>query len=75
LAADCGKAKKMLSWAPSVTFKDLVRIMVDSDMEAVGLNPIGEGQLVLQTKFTGWHQWKSAVSDVLCAQQGRAVIS
>jgi len=49
--------------------------MVDSDMEAVGLNPIGEGQLVLQTKFTGWHQWKSAVSDVLCAQQGRAVIS
>jgi GDPmannose 4,6-dehydratase len=75
LAADCGKAKKMLSWAPSVTFKDLVRIMVDSDMEAVGLTPIGAGQLVLQTKFTGWHQWKSAVSDVLCAEQGRAVNS
>jgi GDPmannose 4,6-dehydratase len=74
LEADCSKAKTILSWAPSVSFKNLVRIMVDSDMETVGLRPIGEGQYILKTKFTGWHQWKSAVSDVLCAQQGLAAI-
>ena len=74
LSADCSKAKKILSWDPSVRFKDLVRIMVDSDMETVGLKSTGAGQFILHTKFTGWHQWKSAVSDLLCAQQGRAVI-
>jgi GDPmannose 4,6-dehydratase len=74
LAADCTKARETLSWAPSVSFKDLVRIMVDSDMETVGLKPTGAGQFILQTKFAGWHQWKSAVSDVLCAQQGLAAI-
>ena len=72
LAADCSKAKKILSWAPSIDFKDLVRIMVDSDMETVGLRPTGAGKFILQAKFAGWHQWKSAVSDVLCAQQGLA---
>jgi GDPmannose 4,6-dehydratase len=75
LQADCSKAKKILSWAPSVSFKDLVRIMVDSDMEAVGLNQKGAGQFILQTKFAGWHQWKSAVSDLLCAPQGQAINS
>ncbi|MGB7437273.1 MAG: GDP-mannose 4,6-dehydratase [Candidatus Acidiferrum sp.] len=74
LAADCSKAKKALSWAPSISFKQLVRIMVDSDMEAVGLKPTGEGRSILRTEFSAWHQWKSAVSDVLCAQQGLAAI-
>ena len=27
------KAKKQLNWEPKVTFKDLVRIMVDADLE------------------------------------------
>lgn len=72
LEADCSKARKILSWAPTVSFKDLVRIMVDSDMEKVGLKPAGAGQLILQTKFTGWHQWKSAVSEMLAAREGLA---
>jgi GDPmannose 4,6-dehydratase len=74
LAADCRKAKKILSWAPKVRFEDLVRIMVDSDMEAVGLSPAGAGQFILQSKFAGWHQWKSAVSEMLGARQGLAAI-
>jgi GDPmannose 4,6-dehydratase len=72
LVADCGKARRALSWAPSVSFKNLVRIMVDSDMETVGLRPFGDGQRILRTKLASWHQWKSAVSDLLCAQQGMA---
>jgi GDPmannose 4,6-dehydratase len=74
LKADCSKAKKALSWAPTVSFNDLVRIMVDSDMETAGLTPRGAGQFILQTKFADWHQWKGAVSNVLCAQQGLAIV-
>ncbi len=47
LIADATKAKKELGWNPKVTFKDLVRIMVDADMEAVGLSPRGEGKKIL----------------------------
>src|SRR6202043_1571138 len=33
LIGDAAKAKKILRWEPKVRFKDLVRIMVDADME------------------------------------------
>ena len=55
------KARGQLSSAPCITFKDLVRIMVDADMEAAGLKPIGQGNRMLKTKFGDWHQWKGAV--------------
>jgi len=57
LISNPAKAKRVLDWEPKVTFKDLVRIMVDADMGAFGLEPIGEGEHVLQRKFPGrW--WK-----------------
>jgi GDPmannose 4,6-dehydratase len=43
LLADASKAVMELAWKPMVAFKHLVRIMVDADMEAVGLTPPGEG--------------------------------
>jgi len=43
LRADMTKAKKKLNWTPRVTFKDLVRIMVDADLIAAGLQPPGQG--------------------------------
>jgi GDPmannose 4,6-dehydratase len=33
LAGDAAKARRELHWAPTVTFKDLVRMMVDADMK------------------------------------------
>jgi len=33
LVGDAGKARRLLDWKPSVTFRDLVRIMVDADLE------------------------------------------
>jgi len=39
LLGDCSKAKKILGWKHSVDFKGLVRLMVDSDLKLVGLNP------------------------------------
>ncbi len=35
LLADCSKARKVLKWKPKVNFKQLVRMMVDADMDMV----------------------------------------
>ena len=43
LAADASKARQVLGWKPLVTFKELISIMVDADMEALGLKPPGGG--------------------------------
>jgi GDPmannose 4,6-dehydratase len=48
LIANASKARKELSWSPRVAFKELVRIMVDADMEALGLKPAGEGKKILK---------------------------
>jgi GDPmannose 4,6-dehydratase len=57
LIADSSKARKYLDWTPRVKFKDLVKIMVDSDMRKVGVKPIGEGDRILQRSFPNrW--WK-----------------
>jgi hypothetical protein len=45
--ADASKAKKDLGWQPKVNYQELVKIMVDADMEAVGLKPPGEGKAIL----------------------------
>jgi len=62
LRADASKARERLGWEPRVNFKELVCIMVDADLQALGLNPIGQGQRILTTKFSGWHQWSSAMA-------------
>ncbi|MEW6183383.1 MAG: GDP-mannose 4,6-dehydratase [Bacillota bacterium] len=64
LLADASKARGGLGWNPKVRFKELVRIMVDADMEAAGLTPPGEGKRILQEKFSGWHQWETGVKAV-----------
>lgn len=47
LVADYTKAKNKLGWSPKVTFKELVRIMVDADLEAASLKIPGEGRTIL----------------------------
>lgn len=39
LIGDCTKAKKHLGWEPSVTFEELVKLMVDADLAVLGLEP------------------------------------
>ena len=51
LMADSGKSKELLGWEPRITFDDLLRIMVDSDMRKAGLEPVGEGDNILSEKF------------------------
>ena len=54
LLADASKAKRELGWSPRITFKELVKIMVDSDMELAGLDSRGEGKGILKTKGIDW---------------------
>jgi GDPmannose 4,6-dehydratase len=47
LLADYTKAKRRLGWSPKVTFKELIRVMVDSDLEAASIKTPGEGKAIL----------------------------
>ena len=54
LLADPSNAQKKLGWVPKITFKDLVKIMVDADMETAGLKGPGESPKILQDKGIHW---------------------
>jgi GDPmannose 4,6-dehydratase len=51
LISDSTKAKKLLGWTPKIKFHDLIKIMIDADMRAAGLKPVGEGDKILKKKF------------------------
>ena len=40
LLGDASKAKKILDWEPKVRFDELVRIMVDADMDLLSHNTV-----------------------------------
>jgi GDPmannose 4,6-dehydratase len=61
LLADPKKANEDLDWKPKVKFHELVRIMVDADLELMGLNCPGEGRKIIDEKFNGWHRWDDQV--------------
>lgn len=44
LLANSTKAREILKWEPKIRFKELVRIMVDADMEAIGLKSPRRGE-------------------------------
>lgn len=60
LLADPTRARE-LGWQPRVTFRDLVRIMMDADLESLGLPVPGEGKRVVDEKFGDWHCWEHQV--------------
>ncbi len=65
LQADSSRARQRLGWDPKITYKDLARIMVDADLEMVGLKPIGEGLAILKRHFGDWHQWETGVTALI----------
>ncbi len=58
LIADASKAKRELGWEPKIKFKELVKIMVDADMDKLKLMPPGEGKEILRERFPNLHWWK-----------------
>jgi GDPmannose 4,6-dehydratase len=61
LQADPSMARSVLDWEPRVCFKDLVRIMVDADLELIGLESPGEGARIIEKHHGNWHRWDSQV--------------
>ena len=51
LIGDATRARNELGWEPDVSFRELVKIMVDADMEKVGLEPPGDGNEILRKKY------------------------
>ena len=41
VVADSSNARKALVWEPKITFRDLVHIMVDADLDALPVEPVG----------------------------------
>ena len=60
LQANPSKAREELGWSPKVRFHELVRIMVDADLEAIRVPTVGEGAALVRQKFDGWHRWDTA---------------
>jgi GDPmannose 4,6-dehydratase len=56
LKADSSKAKKVLNWTPRISFEDLIKIMVDADLEAIGLSSPGEGKKIISEKGLAWNK-------------------
>jgi GDPmannose 4,6-dehydratase len=54
LLADPSMAKRQLGWKAHVTFRELVQIMVDADLEAAGLSAPGKGQDCLSDGRLAW---------------------
>jgi len=57
LLADASRAQAMLEWTPRVKFSELVRIMVDADLELVGQDSPGDGERIVNGRGNGWHRW------------------
>jgi GDPmannose 4,6-dehydratase len=58
LQSDPSRIYKALQWEPCIRFKELVRIMVDADLERIGLESPGEGKALIQKHFNTWHLWE-----------------
>ncbi|MDH5401079.1 MAG: GDP-mannose 4,6-dehydratase [Candidatus Heimdallarchaeota archaeon] len=61
LLGDSTKAEKELGWKARVSIEDLVKIMVDADMQLYGLKPIGDGFMYLKENGYNWTENKLTV--------------
>jgi len=72
LIANVHKASSKLDWEPQIRFHDLVQIMVDADVESVGLVPRGRGKTILEEKIGNWNRWRNSVTRMVQAVGGQA---
>jgi len=56
LQADTSEAKRLLGWETRIRFRDLVRIMIDADMEKLGLPTSGNARPKLENGHLNWLQ-------------------
>ncbi len=54
LRADGSKARRLLNWAPKLSFEELVKVLVDADLKLAGLDVIGEGVAAVRRAGLEW---------------------
>jgi len=59
LEANSEKAKENLQWNPKVSFENILKIMIDSDMQELGLTPIGEGKSFIGENYNIWYPYNN----------------
>jgi len=57
LKADPSKAENILGWKPEIYLDGLISIMVDADMDSIGIAPIGKGKKIVESNSMDWHKW------------------
>jgi len=72
LIADTRKAHEKIQWQARTGFSELVAIMVDADLEAMGLAAPGRGKAILENRFTPWNHWGNSVVRAMTALEGQA---
>jgi GDPmannose 4,6-dehydratase len=65
LLADITKAKKQLGWEPRVRFADIVKVMLDYDMQKVNLTAIGAGAEVIKGYGFKWTEHTVSVHEMV----------
>jgi hypothetical protein len=66
-------AKPQLGLEPRIKFIESVLIMVDADIEAIGVKPTCAGRAILEGTFGEWRQWARSVSKCREAAAGTAL--
>lgn len=64
LCADASRIRAKLNWEPRICFRDLVRVMIDADLEKIGLPSPGEGKAIIQHHFGDWHFWERQIASM-----------
>ncbi len=72
LIADTTKVRAQLNWEARIKFHDLVAIMVDADIEALGVKSPGRGKAILEEKIGSWNRWNNSVDRLAQAVRGQA---
>jgi len=54
LRADGSRADRLLGWKPRLSFEALVKLLVDADLQAAGLDVIGEGVEAARRAGLAW---------------------
>lgn len=60
LKADPSKVERILGWRPKIYLDELISIMVDADMESIGIDSIGKGKKIIESNFLDWHKWNGS---------------
>ena len=65
LCADLSKAREKLNWEPKVNFSDLVKLMLDHDLDKINIASPGLGKKILDENGYGWTKHKITTPEMI----------